>query len=82
MMNNRADIPWYRWRFSLGGLCLLIFFGFTAWGAATDENHQAWSRVFGGLLFLSVAVWVAWQEWKYRKGIRFLLTKKTDGKEA
>ena len=81
-MKKHSDVPWYRWRFSLVGLFLILFFGFSAWGTVANDKRECWFRFLGGLSFLSLAAWVAWQEWKYRKGMRFLLRKKSNDENA
>lgn len=80
-MKKRRDTPWYKWRFTLGGLWLILFFGGAAWIALSDCRRPLVYSIAGAAFFAAIAIVFALLEWRNRRPLRISSRDDDTGRE-
>lgn len=71
MNDYKKETPWYKWRFSLGGVFLISFFIFMVFSFSKDSSISIGGKIIGIVIFIFLAASFAYFEWKFRKPIQF-----------
>lgn len=66
-----SSVPWYRWRFSLGGVSLIGLSFYMAWDTLTDPSDLLYLRLMGVAFFLGLGAFFLVLEWRNREARRF-----------
>ena len=60
-------VPWYKWRFTLGGILLVLVFSHAAWVVLRDVEGPTYERVGAGGALAFLASLFTLLEWRHRK---------------
>lgn len=71
MKDYKKETPWYKWRFSFGGIYLISFFMFMAYAFFNESGVGKTEKVIGILIFVLLALLFIYLEWKNRQPFQF-----------
>ena len=69
MKDYKKETPWYKWRFSFGGIYLISFFMFIVYAFFNESGLGI--KVIGILIFVLLALLFIYLEWKNRQPFQF-----------
>ena len=79
---SKANVPWYKWRFTLGGVWVTLLFLYLAWEAISDVEAPTALRICATMFFLALATLFVALEWRNRKPVTFTLRKGEESEET
>ena len=79
---SRENVPWYKWRFTLGGVYVVLLLLYVAWNFLSDVESPVSLHISAGVFFLDLAILIAVLERRNRQPVTFTLRKTEESNET